>query len=321
MIDFRYHLVSIVSIFLALAVGIVLGAGPLQQQIGQTLTNQVSQLRQDKSDLRSQLDTQQHSLEAADEFAAAVTPELVGSRLGGRSVVLVLLPGAESAVADDITATMKTAGATVNGRIKLTSAWADPDPGKVAFRDQLSSNLGPLVGSTASPTASVNEQMGAILAKGLMVSSVAEADRVTEQSEQALSGLKEAGLITIDGPSPKLSTLVVTVVGGPVTKMSDDARNATLTTWKVTASQLDKGASGSVVAGPLASSEPIGVIGAIRADRAVAAQVSTVDDVQLAMSQPAIVFALLQQMSGGSGQYGTGVGATAVLPPLPSDES
>ena len=29
-IDFRYHLVSVVSIFLALAVGIVLGAGPLQ---------------------------------------------------------------------------------------------------------------------------------------------------------------------------------------------------------------------------------------------------------------------------------------------------
>ena len=103
MIDFRYHLVSIVSIFLALAVGIVLGAGPLQQQIGQTLTNQVSQLRKDKAELRSQLDTQAHELEAADQFAEAVTPELVGSRLGGRSVVLVMLPGADSSVADDIT--------------------------------------------------------------------------------------------------------------------------------------------------------------------------------------------------------------------------
>ena len=41
MIDFRYHLVSIVSIFLALAVGIVLGAGPLQGQIGDTLTAEI----------------------------------------------------------------------------------------------------------------------------------------------------------------------------------------------------------------------------------------------------------------------------------------
>ena len=38
MIDFRYHLVSIASIFMALAVGIVLGAGPLKEDIGNTLT-------------------------------------------------------------------------------------------------------------------------------------------------------------------------------------------------------------------------------------------------------------------------------------------
>ena len=31
MIDFRYHLVSLISVFLALAVGIALGAGPLKE--------------------------------------------------------------------------------------------------------------------------------------------------------------------------------------------------------------------------------------------------------------------------------------------------
>ena len=49
MIDFRYHLVSIVSIFLALAVGIVLGAGPLKEDIGNTLTSEVTKLREDKA--------------------------------------------------------------------------------------------------------------------------------------------------------------------------------------------------------------------------------------------------------------------------------
>ncbi|MDU2059289.1 MAG: copper transporter, partial [Dermabacter sp.] len=38
MIDFRYHLVSLVAVFLALAIGIVLGAGPLRDGVGQTLT-------------------------------------------------------------------------------------------------------------------------------------------------------------------------------------------------------------------------------------------------------------------------------------------
>lgn len=45
MVDFRYHLVSLVSVFLALALGIILGAGPLQNSIGDTLSGQVETLR------------------------------------------------------------------------------------------------------------------------------------------------------------------------------------------------------------------------------------------------------------------------------------
>ena len=52
MIDFRYHLVSLVSVFLALAIGVVLGAGPLRDTIGATLEDQVQALRQDKGNLQ-----------------------------------------------------------------------------------------------------------------------------------------------------------------------------------------------------------------------------------------------------------------------------
>jgi hypothetical protein len=318
-IDFRYHLVSIVSIFLALAVGIVLGAGPLQQQLGQTLTNQVSQLRQDKEDLRSQLDTEQHRIDGAQEFATAVQDELVGSRLGGRSVVLVLLPEADSSVADDVASTLRSAGAKVNGQVKLSTAWADPDPGKITFRDQLATNLGPLVGTSQDAGASVNSRMGALLAKALVVSNVADADRTTSQSEQALSGLREAGLVTVQGKLPPLSTLAVVVAGQPGNASATDARKATLATWTATEAALDAGSSGAVVVGPTASGEPTGALGALRDDKAVAAKVSSVDDADLVMGRIAMVFALRQQMAGQAGHYGTGTGATAVLPPLPAD--
>ena len=53
MIDFRYHLVSLISVFLALAVGIVLGAGPLKEAIGDTLTGEVDKLRARAADLRA----------------------------------------------------------------------------------------------------------------------------------------------------------------------------------------------------------------------------------------------------------------------------
>ncbi len=317
MIDFRYHLVSIVSIFLALAVGIVLGAGPLQQQLGQTLTNQVSQLRRDKADLRSQLDAQQQKLDAADTFAAATSRELVGSRLGGRSVVLVVLPGADSSVADDLTAMLRSSGATVNGRVRLTADWADPDPAKVARRDQLSASLGPRVGSSAPASATVDERMGALLARALVVPGVAEADRTTAPSDQALGGLRDAGLLQADGTVP-LSSLALAVAPLPDAKASTSSRTAALATWRTTLTALDDASSGAVVAGPTESTEPIGVLGALRADRSASAKVSSVDDVQLVMGQIAVVLALRQQLSGRSGSYGTGVGATGVLPPLPA---
>ena len=44
-IDFRYHLVSIIAIFFALATGIILGAGPLDEQVNETLVDQIPQLR------------------------------------------------------------------------------------------------------------------------------------------------------------------------------------------------------------------------------------------------------------------------------------
>ena len=51
MIDFRYHLVSLISVFLALAVGVVLGAGPLQNSLGTALNDQVTSLRADSPGL------------------------------------------------------------------------------------------------------------------------------------------------------------------------------------------------------------------------------------------------------------------------------
>ena len=75
MIDFRYHLVSLISVFLALAVGIVLGAGPLKEAIGDQLTGQVESLRADKEKLRADLDEAATDL-AQRELAAIYRSDL-----------------------------------------------------------------------------------------------------------------------------------------------------------------------------------------------------------------------------------------------------
>ena len=67
-IDFRYHLVSLASVLIALAVGIVLGAGPLNSGILESVNNEVKTLRADKADLRTQLDAVTNSVDLHRSF-------------------------------------------------------------------------------------------------------------------------------------------------------------------------------------------------------------------------------------------------------------
>ena len=97
MIDFRYHLVSLIAVFLALALGIVLGAGPLNQPLGDQLTGQVEELRDDRDRLRTDLEVSRVETENRDAFIDEIAPAALGSRLEGRTVaVIALKPGALS---------------------------------------------------------------------------------------------------------------------------------------------------------------------------------------------------------------------------------
>jgi hypothetical protein len=315
MIDFRYHLVSIVSIFLALAVGIVLGAGPLQGQIGEALTTQVDTLRQEKDDLRTQLTAAQQQTDAADEFAAAVTPQLVASRLGGRSVALVSLPGAQSSVVDDLATTLEASGATVSGVVQVETAWADP--GRQAARERLTTTVAPAVGATAAEGATLEERMAAVLAKGLVTvpsGGSAGSAGATDATRQALRELKDAGMVNFSGDGPAPAGLAVVVAGVPDAAADAQQRQAALTAWTAIGSGLDAASGGAVVSGPAESAAAGGVVAAVRRAGSVREAVSTVDDVVTAMGRVAVVYALREQLAGDAGQYGTGPGASGVLP-------
>jgi hypothetical protein len=312
-IDFRYHLVSIVSIFLALAVGILLGAGPLQEDLGKTLSNQVSTLRKEKDVLRTQLQQAEARVDASDKFVTAVTPALTESRLGGRSAVIVTLPGTDASLVTGVTKALTSSGATVSGTVEVQDAWTDP--AKRSFRDQLLASLAPLVGLEET-SGSLDSRMGALLARALVVDRVSDADQPSTNATQALTGLKEAGLTSFDGDGPAPATLAVVVAPAPDESLPSDQQDADLSAWVALAAQLDAASNGAVVVGDEGGTTTGGLVSAVRADDAVAAKVSTVDDIAAAMGRIALVYALRQQMVGEAGQYGVGESASALLPPL-----
>ncbi|WP_448629600.1 copper transporter [Cellulomonas soli] len=165
MIDFRYHIVSLISVFLALAVGIALGAGPLEQTIGDTLTGQVEQLRSEKDDMRAELDTTKEDLSDVTAFVDGSAQQLLEGALTDRRVAVIMLgevPEDERAAVD---ARLEQAGASVSAHVTLTEAWSDED--LRAFRLALSANLVSYLDPAPEADAGLEADLAAALVQGL----------------------------------------------------------------------------------------------------------------------------------------------------------
>jgi hypothetical protein len=331
MIDFRYHLVSLVSVFLALAVGIVLGAGPLKEPIASGLSQSVAQLRQDRDIKSDQLKTAQAGLANRDTFAAAVQPQLVADQLGGRSVVLVTLPGADGDAIKPLTTAVTGAGAKVTGRIDVQNAWTDPADAAVRNRAvaSLTAGLGVTADSpsraTPAPTPSggtaTQAEAAQLLARAVLTTELSASEKTDQSARTILDGLSRAGLIEVNGDVPGRATQAVLLVPG-VTEAVDGARPSPsavgsadpIPAWLTLAESLDAGSTGAVVTGPASAATSGGTVSAVRGNPALAGVVSTVDTGGTPMGDITTVLALREQQLGKAGHYGFGDRARAPLP-------
>lgn len=315
MIDFRYYLVSIVSIFLALAVGIVLGAGPLEGDIGARLTQQITALRAEKAQLRTDLDAAKRDAAARDTFTTAVAPAVIKGRLTGRTVALVVAPGADADLVKDATTSLVAAGARVGATVTLTDEWTDPT--KLALRNTVA---GPLAGVVKAPLgASTEDQLAAtVLARAILASTDRPAERLAPTPGAALSGLKAAELISVT-PDVIVPSSAVVVLGGPVKGSSQLDAEARLAAYVRLVRVLKVGASGVVVAAKTETADATksaDLVAAVRKDSDAVKVLSTVDDAELPMGQGTLVLALAQQYAGGAGQYGLAADAKAIVSDL-----
>jgi hypothetical protein len=111
-IDFRYHLVSLIAVFLAVALGIVIGTTALNAPILDDLEGEVAALTEDKRELETQTQELQAQLDSGDAFEAAVAPTLVtlpetdntGQLVGSLLAQVLMRPTAPGAAAPDTAA-------------------------------------------------------------------------------------------------------------------------------------------------------------------------------------------------------------------------
>lgn len=310
MISFRYHIVSIVSVFLALAVGIALGGGPLKGEVDNTLVDQVKADKQAKVDFKDKIASLRSTNAFSDSFAKTAAPELIGGSLPGRVVTLVVLPDAKQTTVGTLTELVTAAGATVGGTVRVGDGLIDP--GNKQLVDSLGSQLIDGVPDVEVPAgASGYDQMGVLLARAIGTGSDGGAT-VDEEANSILAGLSTASLLSTDGELNRRGSLVV-FVAGPGTGSAADQRGAdSILTSLISA--VDAGTDGVVVAGPVASAHKDGLVAAVRDDVGAARDVSTVDVLERTAGSVVTVMALAGQAAGRSGHYGAVDAADGAMP-------
>ncbi|MBE1536525.1 copper transporter [Actinomadura algeriensis] len=313
MIDFRYHLVSIVAIFLALALGIVLGSTTLSNSVSETLREQANSAADSAQQAREEQRKLNEKVQGEEQFAGVLAPQIVENRLKGQSVVLIETPGSGDDSIERVGELVKNAGAAVTGRVTVQKKLLNDDQRTAV--DDLAVRL-KAEGVEFPSDAGTYDKAGAVLASALVTRDPAEAGREDAATGAVLGAFTEAGYVTTTGEPGRRATLAVVVA--PSTLYAYEGGDEDNEALISLASALDAAGSGTVVGGPPTAAGDGGLIAALR-DSDAAEAVSTVDIVDTASGQVVAILALQKELSGESGQYGTGAGASGYLPsPAPT---
>ena len=309
MIDFRYHLVSLISVFLALAVGVVLGAGPLQNSLGTALNDQVTALRENRNATQAKLEQTETAVNERDSYITQAATSLLPGTLASKNVAMVLLPDAKAEDADAIAAQLKNAGATVTGRVSLTSTWVDLS--RENYRSTFSGQVQGHLDSTTSKDA--NGILGEALAKALTAND--DSSRVLMDMLSVTVDKSGTPFISVDSTPTAAAEMIVVV--GPRPQASS-GKGATVEASpgedpKAWAKALEgtAGRAPTVVVG--SADGDGGVVGIIRSEKAKVTTIDSVGQIAASVSTP---LALASTRAGTIGHYGFDKGAEAVMPPV-----
>jgi len=313
-IDFRYHVVSVVAVFLALALGLFIGSTSLRGPVGSIITNQTEQVVGKNKQLRDEVGALQNDVRDEQRFETAAEPYIVGNALAGQSVVVVSAPGVDGGTRSDLVKALTAAGATVTGDVRLQDALLDPE--QRTFLETLSARL-------SVPGHTVSSGTGPQRAMTLLADVLGTRPQGTPvpaaAAARVLSGFADGNLLSVNGGVAHSASLAVLLAPPPPSTTADpkvvEAQDALLLDL---ARDLDRTAVGAVVVGPVAAADT-GLLKAARGDKDFTTDVSTVDGVDLPRGLIASVLALAEQAKGGVGGYGMRSGSRAPLPsPSPS---
>jgi hypothetical protein len=323
-IDFRYHLVSIVAVFLALAIGIVLGSTELQGPAYNLLDKTTSKLQNELGQVSSQRDAAQQQATEGEMYAQAVEPTVLRGLLTKQRLLIVTEPGAQSSVVSGISSAALAAGASITGQINLATKFFDTSGTTQDSLNVTTTDVAQAAGLTLDSSATYQQQAAQVIATEILTKGDAgsvgkppAADQGTNAATMLQAYAASQFLSTTGQPGNNATLAVVVTPQNPPSDGSTDQIDQVLIPL---VTELAAKSSATVVVGSSAGSGAGSPIAVLRSNN-VSSQVSTVDDADLVAGQTVAMQALAVGLAGGkAGSYGfTANGATAIAPsPAPS---
>jgi hypothetical protein len=331
-IDFRYHLVSIVAVFLALAIGIVLGSTELQPAAYNFLNSTSAKLQNQLDQATSQRDAAQQQASEGEQYAQAVEPTVLHDLLTGQRLLIVTEPGAQSSVVSGISTAATAAGATVTGQINLQPKFFDTSG---TTQDSLNTTT-LAVAQPASvqldTSATYQQQAAQVIASEILTTASGSSGsraggggQSTGNQGTGNQGTNAATMLQAYAASQFLSTTAqpatsatLAVVVTPQNAPSDGSADQLDQVLIPLVQELAAKSSATVVVGSSAGSGAGSPIAVLRSNN-VSNQVSTVDDADLASGQTVAIQALAARLAGGkAGSYGFAANGAGAVAPSPA---
>lgn len=299
MVNFRYHIVSLIAVFVALCLGVVLGAGPLQSRISSGLTPTTSTASSNEALAQAQ----NNSKIEARAVAELAQGRLAGS-LNGVSVAIVTVPGSDSSDVASMLDTLGTAGAQVVGEVELTNTWLSAD--SATFRNTLATPL-------ASHLTGLAGDAGAEAVIGqAIVTSLTQSGSEPDLVKQILTGGDTPVMRMTKDPQGGAQAIVVVAPRGNTsanTQTADPSSLASQASWEGLAKTIGNAPAGGLILGDASTDRS--TLTALRRGNVPA---TTVDQVGTTQGTISAVLALKDAHSSAR-SFGVGSGASAIFPP------
>src|ERR1700741_137101 len=222
MISLRQHALSLAAVFLALAVGVVLGSGFLSDTLLSSLRDEKRDLYSQINGLNDQKNVLNEKLSAANNFDNQLAGRMVHDALGGKSLVVFRTPDAKD---DDVAAVSKfigQAGGPVPGAVSLTQEFVDANSAE-KLRTVVNSSILPAGQQLSTKLVDQGSQAGDLLGIALLINTNPAIPPVPKvQRDTVLAALRDTGFIAYQADHMGAANAALIITGG---SLPQDAGN------------------------------------------------------------------------------------------------